>query len=188
MALFALNTLKKLYYTYWTFLFVFVLSLAPDVISSFKIHPNYFICYVVLIGLLIPFNYLIAAPIYYPRINWWEYDFRFRSDLKCKILDGSKVIEGRLSDFRRNQCCLYSFERFDIGALVSLNINLKTEFNVRDLELKTRRNNIPGRPFIYGIIFKKEKRSEFKTLKDYYFNKLANNKISKFSKKHINET
>lgn len=137
---------------------------------------------------MVPLNYLIAAPIYYPRINWWEYDFRFRSDLKCKIIDGTKVFEGRLSDFRRNQCCLYSFERFDIGTLVSLKIDLKTELIVKDLELKTRRNNIPGRPLIYGIEFKKAKRPDFKILKNFYINKLANNKISKFSKKHRNET
>ena len=113
-------------------------------------------------------SYFMSSPIFYPRVQWWEYDFRFRGDFKVDILIEEKKYEGRLTDLRRNAGCLEAFEYFNLEK--NLRVLLNYNGNTFDLPftIKTISHPIPGRPYRYGILFFSdlpEDKKSFKLLK-----------------------
>jgi len=87
-------------------------------------------------------------------VNWWEYDFRFRHDLKIKIEgDNEKEFEGRLTDLRQGAGCILSFEDFEVGKKIKIKISSESPQQIYEAEIKSSRRNIDGRPKIYGVYF-----------------------------------
>lgn len=105
-----------------------------------------------LAGLFLMTNgYFMSSPLYFPRIQWWEYDFRYRGELSAVIRIDEDEYEGRVADLRRNCLSILSFEKFNLGQLLKIEIPFgQNVYKVQGI-LKTSREDIPGRPIRYGL-------------------------------------
>lgn len=155
-----LATIKNRYYTYWSLSFVLAIHLV------FKINEQLFVMnrphiawiYVVAEILLFCNMYLLSSPIYYPIVSWWEYDFRYRDDLKITVkhdhLDTEQ--DARLTDLRRHAGCVSSFEEFKIGDLIAIKATVDGESALLKGIVMSKRREYFGRAWNYGIQFKFE--------------------------------
>jgi hypothetical protein len=150
------KTIKHRYYTYWTFSLVLFLYL------NFKIYEEFFVLHLNHIGTLYVFStiililkmYFLSSPIYYPRVSWWEYDFRYRDDLKIEVKSHDKEYEARLTDLRRQAGCVALFEEMKIGEEISIHAQLENESVNLRCTVMSKRRELLGRPIIYGVQFK----------------------------------
>lgn len=158
------KTIKHRYYTYWTFsalLFVYLL---------FKIYEQFYILnndhigilYLVSSLLLIIKMYLLSSPIYYPQISWWEYDFRYRDDLKISVKSGENDFSARLTDLRRQAGCVAMFEDLKLGEEIVINAALDEDNVLLRGIVMSKRRDVIGRPLIYGVQFKFDSKSNKK--------------------------
>jgi hypothetical protein len=109
-------------------------------------------------------SYLLGSPLYFPRIQWWEYDFRYRGELKAKAFIDKGEFEIRVADLRRGCLSFLSFEKILLGDVVEIKVSFAgTEYAIKG-RLKTLREDIPGRPIRYGISLILEEESERKSL------------------------
>ncbi len=153
-----LTTIKNRNYTFWS------LSVALAFYLMFKINEQFFTMnrahiawiYVVAEFSLIFNMYLLSSPIYYPIVSWWEYDFRFRDDLKIRVkLDGGESeLEGRLTDLRRHAGCVSSFEEFRIGDALIIKATVDGETATLKSIVMSKRREYFGRAWNYGVQFK----------------------------------
>jgi hypothetical protein len=115
--------------------------------------------------------YIISSPLYYPRFHWWEYDFRFRADIRCMVeVDGGQF-RGRLSDLRRGAACLELFNSIPVGHALQINVEILNQNFTLFAEIRSRREPIIGRSFVYGIKFVNsdlEHRQRLKFLTHYW--------------------
>jgi hypothetical protein len=122
-------------------------------------------------GFLIIACYIISSPLYYPRFHWWEYDFRFRADIRCWIDAGGEQYRGRLSDLRRGAACLELFKSLPVGYPIQINVQILNQSFTLFAEIRSRREPIIGRSIIYGIKFLNpdlEQRQRLKFLTNYW--------------------
>jgi len=148
---------KKLNYTYWTFSVVFIIYFSYKFFGHI-FPPNFHkisAWYLLAIGILVGQMYILLSPIYYPRVNWWEYDFRFRDDIKIRIhLKGiEKSVEGRMTDLRRLAACVVSFEDFPLGEMVDIEIVGRNVSSKVTSQIISKRYYSLGRGNIYGVFF-----------------------------------
>lgn len=97
--------------------------------------------------------YIMLSPVYYPRIQWWEYDFRFRTDLKGIINQGNQPYECRLTDLRRGAGSVAVFSNLKLGEKAIFNcesFGSKYEFEIVTASMAV---NVPGRGMSYGFRF-----------------------------------
>lgn len=167
------HALKNLFYSYWNisvFLFVFYLfSLARNYL--FSSHDIIFLLYFFSFILLLFSMYIISSPLYYPRVNWWEYDFRFRNDLEVKVDFANHIYEGRLSDLRRGAGCLELFIDIPVGDEVEMEVSILNQSFILACEVRSRREPIRGRSIIYGVKFQTsdaEGKQRLKLLVNYW--------------------
>lgn len=140
-------TRKKLFYSFWTFAISFQIYFLTGVFNSLSNWTGiFYLGSFILMGMEM---YILLSPIFYPRVNWWEYDFRYRDDIKTTIKLNEQTFKGRLADLRRNAGCLSAFEVFKIGETVELEANDETY----SAEIMSRREYSLGRPLHYGIRF-----------------------------------
>jgi hypothetical protein len=115
---------------------------------------------------------ILFSPIYFPIVSWWNYDFRFRHDLKIQVRNVESVEKiARLSDLRRGAGCVSSFEDYAIGSDITLVVKLAGREFELEAEIFSRRQYSLGRPFIYGVKVNLETdiaRSHYKELQDSY--------------------
>jgi hypothetical protein len=110
--------------------------------------------------------YMLSSPIYYPRVFWWEYDFRFNPNLK---IDVDEFGEGRLTDVRRQAGCLIHFKEFSPGDVIR--ISLENFDSIFEVEVMSKRQYSLGRPYHYGIRFifeRKEASKSYKNLSNFW--------------------
>jgi hypothetical protein len=149
------KTLKSLYYTFWSFSFGIAVFLFVNFWNHFFGYYDTPLSYVYLLALLALAIecYIVASPVFYPRVSWWEYDFRYRGDLKTIVKVGDQEVEGRLTDLRRGAGCVVLFDEFDIGRtfriLTSLG-DIKFDLNA---EVMSKREDTVGRGITYGVKF-----------------------------------
>jgi hypothetical protein len=97
-------------------------------------------------------SYALSSPVFYPRVRWWEYDFRYRGELRVMTTYISDTQDARLTDLRRSAGCLQDFRDFSINEVVTIKLDeIDEEFRAT---LLTKRDPNPGRGFVYGIKFK----------------------------------
>src|SRR5690606_6656401 len=89
--------------------------------------------------------------LFFPRVQWWEYDFRYRGDLKIKIKHNGVLFPARLTDLRRSEACVEAFEDLKIKEVCNIEIELDEKVFSINGEIKTKKQIIPGRPLRYGI-------------------------------------
>jgi len=149
------QALKELYYSFWGLttlyagyaFFCYFKSLTYGSLSI----PTY--GYFLSLTALLVIAFIMSSPVYYPIFNWWEVDFRFRSDLKGYVEIGGHSHECRVSDLRRWAGCLMVFSDFELPAYGNLHIDLAGEKLVLPVAIATKSEAIPGRGFSYGFKF-----------------------------------
>jgi hypothetical protein len=148
--------LKRLYYSFWTFVGLLAVFLLFKVFGQpfFSMSFVAYLTSLILLGIL---SYSLWTPIFYPIVSWWEYDFRYRDDLKIKVEFKDEKSDGRLTDLRRQAGCVASFKDFKLGEVLTIEPfdELKTmRFKV---EIMSKRKYSVGRPYNYGVRFLLEK-------------------------------
>lgn len=144
--------LKRLYYSFWTFVGILAMFLVFKLFGQ-PIFSMSFVAYGTSMALLGILAYSLWTPIFYPVVSWWEYDFRYRDDLKIKVEKDDEKSDGRLTDLRRQAGCVASFKDFNLGEILTIEPfdDLKTmRFKV---EVMSKRKYSVGRPFNYGVRF-----------------------------------
>lgn len=170
------RTLKNLYYTFWTFAIVFMVLYLVGFFGTFSQPDSFSImnCYLFAIILLALEMYQLYSPIFYPIVRWWEYDFRYRHDLKVKVKTEDQEYQGRLTDLRKNAGCVQVFEHLKVGDLVSIEVSLGEEGENQKTktvkgEIISKRQYSVGRPWNYGIKMYFDSQEEQKEYRDLEF-------------------
>jgi hypothetical protein len=149
------NALSSLYYSFWNISFILVIYYVVSFSRNFLIigHPFVGFFYFLSFIILLICCYIISSPLYYPLVNWWEYDFRFRADIRCWVEIDGLLHRGRLSDLRRGAACLELFQSIPVGHPVQINVEILNQKFTLFSEVRSRREPIMGRSIIYGIKF-----------------------------------
>lgn len=160
------STVKRLYYTFWTFTgIVFIYQFKGFIDAAFTLSTPLSLMYFFAMMLLFLEVYILSSPIYFPRVSWWEYDFRYRTDLKVKVKHREEEMDGRMTDLRRNAGCVVLFSEHKVGQ----RILVKTRPPYQELnltaEIASKREFTPGRGITYGVRFLFAERSEKKSFK-----------------------
>ena len=145
---------KRLLYSYWAFLLLLTLyglSFFIDLgLGKMTLGP--FLIISILLGLNVLQATMMIRPIYYPRPNWWEYDFRYKSDLKARVTSREKHYPIRISDVRMGEVSIYSFHSLESGEKILVDkIDGMDEDFTLGFDVVTVRSNIVGRPDIVGL-------------------------------------
>ncbi|TNF30653.1 MAG: hypothetical protein EP319_04310 [Deltaproteobacteria bacterium] len=149
-------TIKKLFYTFWTFSIVLILSLVGKIVFA-EISQVQFYLYALAVIFIVMEMYILHNPIYYPIVSWWEYDFRYRHDLKVTVsTENHEKIKGRLNDLRRESAGLQLFEDLAIGS----KLDVQYGENKFKGEIMSKRRYSVGRPWTYGFKFYLENAEE----------------------------
>jgi hypothetical protein len=170
---FYFSALSNLFYSFWNMSFIFGVYYSLSMTRNFLVLGNPFIgvLFFSSILFLLIACYIISSPLYYPRFHWWEYDFRYRAEIKCWVeIDGVQM-RGRLSDLRRGAACLELFHVISINHSIKIHsVILNQNFHL-DAEVRSKREPIIGRSIIYGIKFINndlEQRQRLKLLTNYW--------------------
>jgi hypothetical protein len=161
------KTIKNRYYTFWTFSIFLLFYLLYKVYELHFIFglSHIAILYLVSSIILIFKMYELSSPIYYPRFNWWEYDFRYRDDLKIlvkPINQNDDEYKARLTDLRRYAGCVALFEELKPGEEILISVDINGESVKLRAIVMSKRRELLGRPYIYGIKFKFDSRTNKK--------------------------
>jgi hypothetical protein len=167
------SALTNLFYSYWNMSVVFGVYYLVSMSRNFLVLGN------PLIGLLFFFSliflliscYIVSSPLYYPRFHWWEYDFRFRADIRCWVEVDGKQFRGRLSDLRRGAACLELFNHMSVGHPVQISVEILDQNFTLFAEVRSKREPIIGRSIVYGVRFINsdlEQKQRLKFLTNYW--------------------
>ncbi len=158
------KTIKHRYYTYWTFSVMLFFYLLFKIYEQFFLLDNEHIGILYLLSTLILIlkMYILSSPIYYPRVSWWEYDFRYRDDLKIVVKSEDKDYNARLTDLRRHAGCVGMFEELKLGEEIIINAALDDDNVLLRGVVMSKRRDVIGRPLIYGVQFKFDSKSNKK--------------------------
>ncbi|MCY4644606.1 MAG: PilZ domain-containing protein [Bacteriovoracales bacterium] len=145
------QVLTNLQYSFWTFAFSFSLYILLSMMSA----ESGFIanCYFIALILLAILCIIISSPLFYPRIYWWEYDFRFRGELKVDVHKEKQSFPGRLTDLRRKAGCIVLFQRLTPGTQLSVDYKSGEKTSSYSIKIISRRSSILGRGYTYGVQF-----------------------------------
>jgi hypothetical protein len=167
------SALSNLFYSYWNISLVLVIYYLVSASRNFLVvgHPMIGALFCLSIFFLIVACYIISSPLYYPRFHWWEYDFRFRADIRCYVEINGQQSRGRLSDLRRGAACLELFTQAQVGDQVLISVDLLNQTFSLYCEIRSKREPILGRSVIYGIKFiitDLEQKQRLKFLTNYW--------------------
>lgn len=175
---------KQQLYSFWTMFGVSVivhLYSMTFVLSKYR-DISLFYLYLISLVILLICGYLLYSPLYYPIVNWWEYDFRFRNDLIASVDFENKPFEARLIDLRKDAAGLLAFKDFEIGVDISIKAECEVDTSFR-AKIITKKRNIIGRPFIYGVKFyieNDEVRLEYRKLQNFWNSERKNKQQQRF--------
>lgn len=170
---FYFKALSHLYYSFWNISFILFIYYLVSMIRNLTISEHVMIGFLYCLSLacLIMACYIISSPLYYPRVNWWEYDFRFRADIRCWAdIDGQQY-RGRLSDLRRGAACLELFHHMPVNQPLQIHVEVMNQNFTLFAEVRSKREPILGRSIIYGIKFVNhdlEQKQRMKLLTNYW--------------------
>ncbi|MFT6068771.1 MAG: hypothetical protein ACJAT2_002410 [Bacteriovoracaceae bacterium] len=184
------TTKKELFYSFWTFSTALALFIFYKVIFSECTSFESALLYLTGLSLLGVEVYILSSPIYYPRVMWWEYDFRYRTDLKVDIFsEATEKSESRITDLRRNAGCIASFEEIKPGTIIKVE-SPRYFKGILEVEIISKRIYSLGRPFSYGVKFclnNPEEVSAYNDLLNFWKNESIERRQRKFTPKITNE-
>lgn len=157
-------------YAYWgTSFLLFLFNLRVILYYTFFDYQAVILYFSFLAVIFMSINiYVMSSPLFFPRVQWWEYDFRYRGDLKAAAKVDTDVFNARLTDLRRGSGCIEIFEYLDIGTEVDLRINFEGKNYELTTNVVTRLQAIPGRAYRYGVkaLFENEdQKDQYRELK-----------------------
>lgn len=145
------RALRKMLYSFLTLTIVGILL--HSLFMAYAIYTNNQIgLFISIVNTLLMFLlvYRVSRPIFFPKINWTEYDFRYRNDRRVKILKEDEVIEvGRLYDLRRGEAALQCFNELELDQTYSLEDEDGEE--IGSIKVLSQRITLLGRPITHGI-------------------------------------
>ena len=146
---------KNRNYAYWGITFLVAGFLLMNVLHYTFVDYDIFILYIsFLAGIFLAINsYVMSSPLFYPRVQWWEWDFRYRGDLKTIVKIGEKSFEGRVTDLRRGSGSIEAFDYIALDSIVTLEVTVDEKVYIVDAIVKTTKQVTPGRPIRYGMKF-----------------------------------
>jgi hypothetical protein len=149
------SALSNLFYTYWNMSLIFAIYYLVSLTRNFLVigHPMIGVLFMLSLIFLAVACYIVSSPLYYPRFHWWEYDFRFRADIRCWIEVDGKQYKGRISDLRRGAACLELFYGMPVGHPIQINCEILGQNFTLYAEVRSKREPIIGRSIIYGVKF-----------------------------------
>ncbi len=167
------KALANLFYSYWNISFILGIYYLVSMTRNFLVidTPLIGILYFISLIFLVIAAYMISSPLYFPRVHWWEYDFRFRADIRCFVEIDGHQFRGRLSDLRRGAACLELFTHTHIGQPIQINLEILNQNFTLYAEVRSKREPIMGRSIVYGIKFLNidlEQRQRLKLLTNYW--------------------
>lgn len=146
-----IRSLNKILYSFLTFLslgaifnvlFIFF-EFSSDNFAQASLHAINLFVFAVII-----FN--MNRPIFYPKINWTEYDFRHRKDKRVKIkINEDEIIKARIYDLRRGEASLLCFDELELDKEYEL-LNSDAEPYAKARVL-SQRKALLGRPIAHGV-------------------------------------
>ena len=147
------ESFQRLFYTFWSLVFILIVFELYRIFSFSlaEIGFSFLFLKIASVAFLFLEVYYLSSPIFYPRVNWWEYDFRFKSDFKVDVSYFCETLDGRMTDLRRGCGCILVFRDLNLGDKVK--ISLRDTDKVLEGEVFSRREQVPGRPRVYGIKF-----------------------------------
>jgi hypothetical protein len=160
---------KRLNYSFWGMSSIIILFLLQGIVFFLitKFNPLISLLNLLSLFLLLGNMYMMSSPLFYPRVQWWEYDFRYRGDLKVSILLENRKVDARITDIRRTLGSLESFENFNAGEILKFELDYNQRKFYFHAQIMTMKVHIPGRPVRYGLRFIFDKnftKKEYKTL------------------------
>lgn len=149
------NALSNLFYSYWNMSFIFGIYYLVSLSRNFLVlgNPVAGLLFLFSMGLLAISCYIVSSPLFYPRFHWWEYDFRFRADIRCWVEVDGQQFRGRLSDLRRGAACMELFKSMTVGDPIHISVQILNQTFTLFGEVRSKREPIIGRSIIYGIKF-----------------------------------
>lgn len=167
------NALSNLFYSYWNMSLIFGIYYLVSLTRNFLVigDPLIGLLFMMSVIFLLFACYIISSPLYYPRFHWWEYDFRFRADIKCWVEIDGKQYRGRLSDLRRGAACLELFHGTTVGHPIQVSVDILNQNFTLFGEVRSKREPIIGRSIIYGVKFINsdlEQKQRLKFLSNYW--------------------
>jgi len=167
------SALSNLFYSFWNMSVIFAIYYIVAMSRNFLVLKNPMIGFLFLLSLffLCISCYIVSSPLYYPRFHWWEYDFRFRADIRCWVETDGKQFRGRLSDLRRGAACLELFNNMPVGHPIQISVEILNQNFTLFAEVRSKREPIIGRSIVYGIKFINadlEQRQRLKFLTNYW--------------------
>lgn len=167
------KALSNLYYSYWNISIILAVYYLVAMTRNFFVIDSPWVGMLFFISLcfLIVNSYIISSPLYYPRVHWWEYDFRFRADIRCDAEIDGHQFRGRLSDLRRGAACLELFSHTQVGQPIQINLEILNQNFTLFAEVRSKREPIIGRSIVYGIKFVNndlEQRQRLRLLTNYW--------------------
>ncbi len=170
---FHLRALKNLLNTFWSLTIILLLFYAMAFFRNALVLDNtlasaWYLAAMMLLGLS---AWQISSPLYYPMVQWWEYDFRFRPDIRVWVEIADSGYRARLTDLRRGAGCVVMFHSAPVGSWINVTTDVMTQkFGMR-AQIVSRKEPILGRAFIYGVRFDTEdleQRQRLKLLTNYW--------------------
>lgn len=140
-------------YAFWGVVAALFIYIGMHLLHYTFIDHNILVIYLGMLALIFIFlnAYSLSSPLYYPRIQWWEYDFRYRGELKAKLKLETKESDVRLVDLRRQCISITAFDHLHLGEAYSVELQYGQRTFLLDAFLNTAREDIPGRPIRYGL-------------------------------------
>ncbi len=166
---FYFSALKNLHYTFWGLSILVVPLVSYYLLTSFlretyTYQASLFLVSFVFLALTLYFS---SSPVYYPKVSWWEFDYRYRADIPAVIKKDEKQFSSRLTDIRRKGGSIASFENFELGEILNISFIIdKEEFSLLAVT-GSKSQTIIGRPYSYGLKFNvksKEEKQQYKKL------------------------
>lgn len=183
------RTATGLFYSFWTFVALTLFFLLYKLITLSGVYGLEVASYLyVLAGILLFIeSYFLSSPIYFPRVSWWEYDFRFKDDLRVMAtLEGNKEVHGRLTDLRRGAGCVVLFELLELGSKIDVSLNSGNETLSISGEVISHRDVLVGRGHTYGVRFEESPKVYEKFVSLWSKERILKQKRKHFLKKEIN--
>lgn len=170
---FHFKTFYKLDLFYWIFSAIIVIYQLWGFILAILTTHSYSLFYMYLTSNMALWLelYIMSSPIFFPRTLWWEYDVRYRSDLKIEVeIHNQAQVEsfnGRMTDIRRSAACVVLFQDVPLKK----KIHIKTKHDNKVIEIPavvlSKREYSFGRGITYGVKFLLKTNDEKKLFKSF---------------------
>lgn len=171
---FHLRALRQLLNTFWSLTLMLMVFYFISFSRNALVLENHLtaIWYCLGFVLLCLSAWQISSPLYYPMVQWWEYDFRFRPDMRVTVKDmEGREHRARLTDLRRGAGCVVMFHPIPIGGSFSIHTEVLSQKFGLKAEVISRKEPILGRAYTYGVKFNVEdleQRQRLKLISNYW--------------------